>query len=173
MRTAEPVKVECLCVYLRGIKIGVAVNSVEHIGDFRLTPAPPLSHDWIVGLGTHAGQTFVAVDPSTSSRRDRKRSRRACKCLVVAKQPGSALWAVQVERLGDVQVLDVSPSTRVSLPEWNSPKAWVAEAQAADREGIPFLHLGQIAAEFEATPTSRWLTETEALQDADSSCPAQ
>ncbi len=145
----DSTSVECLCVSVQGKKVGLAVSMVDYIGDFRLTPSPPMSHDWIVGLGLHDAQPFVVIDPSAPIRRHMTGSRRSRKCLVVGKEAGMALWGVQVDSIGGMEVLDVSLSVAMMPPGWNSPKGWVTTAMTAEGDEIPFIHLEQIAVEFE------------------------
>ena len=142
-------RVECLTVYLGGVRISVPVDAVDTIGDYRLTPAPPLSQDWIVGLGRHAHQAFVVIDPLGMRAKRSSKKQGTTKCLVMTGQEGTALWGLRVDRLGDIEVLSVDPTTRMALPDWAAPKSWAALAQSKDGEEMPFLNLGLIHREFE------------------------
>ena len=129
-------QVNCLSVYIHGQKIGIPIDCVDHINEYDLTPPPPLSQELVSGLGVHQGQIFVAV---ALSQRTDSTANHVAHCVVVKKGESRYRWALEVERIGELEALQVNASP--TQPDENIPGLpdWLLPAQDQKGGGVAFL----------------------------------
>jgi hypothetical protein len=127
------------CV-VNGRSIAVAVEAVDRLVEYEVTPRLPLSQPWVGGLGTLGGEIVLSVRLAGAA--DAAGARKG----VLFLSRGAPLrWTLEVERVKGVVAVEPAETGEGTDEGWTCPAHWLLPARSGERL-LPWLDVAGVEA---------------------------
>jgi hypothetical protein len=133
---------ECLDCVVGNTHVAVPLARVDRLVEYEISPAPPLSHPWLGGIGLLGTHLFLSIQigPVPAAR-----DRRAAKGLLLRPEDGGAPWALEVDQILGIEEVLIDTAHAPAVHN-DAPDGWLLEAERPEGGRVAWLDVEAIDA---------------------------